>query len=236
MRHPSSNEVGYKKPPMHSRFRKGTSGNSKGRPKSVTRLDLDLKAELDATISHTINGKREQASRREAMIRSLLTKALDGDPRAVEFFLEHEAKKEAKNHLPSCIIQFYPDESKPPAAANNFSIKNTVKGGSLSRLSRGENDSGAAKAPREVLSPKCPPQLPPIDVTAAPDQVRDNATESNSNSTTGIRMRAPAPYSNHYHTGEDGKAARYSSGADAIIANVRPADVPGLLSQGCVRV
>ena len=35
-------EVGFKKPPVHSRFRKGCSGNSKGRPKGTKNLRTDL--------------------------------------------------------------------------------------------------------------------------------------------------------------------------------------------------
>lgn len=30
---PEDNDVGYKKPPKHNRFKKGQSGNPKGRPK-----------------------------------------------------------------------------------------------------------------------------------------------------------------------------------------------------------
>ena len=39
-------DVGYKKPPKHGRFRKGRSGNAKGRPKGGKNLKTELMEEL----------------------------------------------------------------------------------------------------------------------------------------------------------------------------------------------
>ena len=38
-------EVGYKKPPIHTRFKPGVSGNPKGRPKGTKNLATDLAEE-----------------------------------------------------------------------------------------------------------------------------------------------------------------------------------------------
>ncbi len=43
---PGDYEVGYKKPPPQSRFRKGRSGNPKGRPKATKNFKTDLMEEL----------------------------------------------------------------------------------------------------------------------------------------------------------------------------------------------
>lgn len=43
---PAHDEIGYKKPPRHTRFRKGQSGNPKGRPKGTQNLKTDLAEEL----------------------------------------------------------------------------------------------------------------------------------------------------------------------------------------------
>lgn len=50
--------VGYKRPPVHSRFKKGQSGNPGGKPKGPTLL-AEIHAELDAR-----GGKRRKASAR----------------------------------------------------------------------------------------------------------------------------------------------------------------------------
>src|SRR5690242_17233975 len=84
-----SYEIGHGKPPVYTRFPKGRSGNPLGRPKSPTRLDAVLKTELDAEINLTINGKSREVNKREAIVRRLFAKALGGNLRAIEMFLQH---------------------------------------------------------------------------------------------------------------------------------------------------
>ena len=61
-------DVGYKKPPVHSRFKQGQSGNSSGRPKGKVRVadaDAALNGALNALITVSENGKvrNHQAAR-----------------------------------------------------------------------------------------------------------------------------------------------------------------------------
>ena len=49
--------VGNKKPPLHSRFKQGKSGNPSGRPKGRTNFDTTLLKEFYKPVSATINGK-----------------------------------------------------------------------------------------------------------------------------------------------------------------------------------
>jgi hypothetical protein len=75
-------EIGYKKPPRDRQFKKGQSGNPKGRPKGAKNYSGILQRELNARISITENGKHQAVTKQEALVKSTLNIALRGDPRA----------------------------------------------------------------------------------------------------------------------------------------------------------
>ena len=74
--------VGYGKPPKHTQFKPGQSGNPKGRPKGIRNLNTDLEEELSLKILVTEGGQQQQPSKQRAMLKSLFAKALNGDVRA----------------------------------------------------------------------------------------------------------------------------------------------------------
>ena len=77
-------EVGYKKPPKHTQFKPGQSGNPKGRPKNVRNFKTDLQAELQAHITITESGQPRQISRQQAIIKRAMEKALQGDTKSIQ--------------------------------------------------------------------------------------------------------------------------------------------------------
>lgn len=88
--------IGYKRPPQHSRFRKGQSGNPSGRPKG--RPQLNLLEEIDKVLAEPIivnkNGRPQKISRLAAIAHKLVEGALKNDSRAtaltVKLLLERQ--------------------------------------------------------------------------------------------------------------------------------------------------
>lgn len=80
-------KVGYGKPPKAKQFKRGRSGNPKGRPKGSLNLAIDLTAELGEHITVREDGRSRKVSKQRALIKSLMAKALQGDIRATAALL-----------------------------------------------------------------------------------------------------------------------------------------------------
>ncbi len=83
----ADHKVGYRKPPEGTRFKRGRSGNPRGRPKGSLNLATDLAAELRERVTVREDGKPRRVSKQRALIKSLLAKALQGDVRAASALL-----------------------------------------------------------------------------------------------------------------------------------------------------
>lgn len=80
--HRPAYEVGYGKPPRHSRFKPGRSGNPKGRPKGAKGLNTMVRETLGSKIAvRTANGTKH-ISRIEAVLQKTVEQAMKGNPRA----------------------------------------------------------------------------------------------------------------------------------------------------------
>lgn len=75
-------EVGHKKPPKHSRFKKGQSGNPKGRPRRAKTFGALLREMLNEKLNITENGRRRKITMIEATFKQLVNAAAKGDARA----------------------------------------------------------------------------------------------------------------------------------------------------------
>src|SRR5438309_11639007 len=83
MKDPPEYRVGYGKPPQHTRFRKGRSGNPKGRPKRAESFARLARRTLNERIAIKENGERRVISKLEAVLKQLINKAATGDARAI---------------------------------------------------------------------------------------------------------------------------------------------------------
>jgi hypothetical protein len=92
----SDYQVGYGKPPQHTRFKKGESGNPTGRPKGSKNLTTLLEKELKQRVVVTENGRRRSITKQEAMVKHLVNKAVSGDRPLMQLLLEEIRLLEAR--------------------------------------------------------------------------------------------------------------------------------------------
>ncbi len=87
-RQPDGNdyEVGYCRPPKHSQFKPGQSGNRRGRPKSSQNLATIARRRFAQKIPMREAGKVRKVVTLEAGVARLIERALRGDHRAMMLF------------------------------------------------------------------------------------------------------------------------------------------------------
>ena len=79
--------VGKGKPPQHTRFQKGQSGNPKGRLRGSKNVATLLAQVLRERVVITENGRRKTITKLEAMLKQLANKAASGDHRAIKLLI-----------------------------------------------------------------------------------------------------------------------------------------------------
>ena len=84
-------DVGYRRPPMATRFQKGHSGNPSGRPKGRKNLATVLSQALQVKIPVTEAGRRRLKTKLEVAITQVVNKAASGDLRALGQILGMQA-------------------------------------------------------------------------------------------------------------------------------------------------
>jgi hypothetical protein len=80
-------KVGKGRPPLHSRFKPGQSGNPKGRPKGIRRPQELVRKLLSRKVTIREAGSPRTATALEAMLLSLVARAMKGDHKAVSLLL-----------------------------------------------------------------------------------------------------------------------------------------------------
>ena len=83
-------EVGYRRPPRRHQFKKGQSGNPRGRSKGSQNLSTLLTALLNRRVRITQDGKKKTILLSEALARQLVNGALAGDTRLIQLLLKYD--------------------------------------------------------------------------------------------------------------------------------------------------
>src|SRR5688572_3634551 len=78
----ASYAVGYRRPPVHTRFKPGQSGNPSGRPKGAQNLKTLFDRILREEISLREGEVTKKITKAEAILRGLVVGAMKGDSRS----------------------------------------------------------------------------------------------------------------------------------------------------------
>lgn len=76
-------EVGNCKPPKHRQFKKGVSGNPRGRPRGRRNLSSTIEATWKEKVQIEENGEKRTVTKLEVTIRRFIQNAMSGDVQAL---------------------------------------------------------------------------------------------------------------------------------------------------------
>lgn len=106
-------EIGYRKPPKHTRWKKGQSGNKKGRPKKKLGPS-DIEKAFDEALSDSLavndNGRVRKIKKLKAFTIQTVNKALKGHHPSANLLMAHYARRVAGD----------PEESGSSSTAEGF--------------------------------------------------------------------------------------------------------------------
>jgi hypothetical protein len=131
---PGNYKIGRGKPPQHSKWPKGTSGNRKGRPKGSKNLKTILREALTQKVEVKVAGKVKRMPMYEALIRTMTVEALQGNAKArTELFKQVERLRvfEPENEKMGGLI-FVPQDVEVYQWEIEMLIKNAVEQGHAS--------------------------------------------------------------------------------------------------------
>ena len=105
-------DIGYGKPPKHTQFAKGQSGNTRGRPKGTLNLATVLERTLREKVVINENGSRKTITKLEAAITQLVNKAASGDGHAVRYLCQLVISAEERSGVVEPVTQFSDTDQK----------------------------------------------------------------------------------------------------------------------------
>lgn len=108
-------EVGYGRPPKATQFKKGQSGNPKGRPKGRLNVDTEFQALLEECVTVTENGRQRSMPLMKVILKRLVTKAAGGDLKAIPMILAWLGRAETRE-----------DQAKPSIEQDHLQMHTTL--------------------------------------------------------------------------------------------------------------
>jgi hypothetical protein len=101
-------DIGYGKPPKHTQFKPGQSGNPKGRPRKRKTLAEEVERELRTVVVLQENGNARRMSKCQMIALQHVNRAATGNVRSTELLLKVRQQGQAGQHdnLNSLLEEF----------------------------------------------------------------------------------------------------------------------------------
>jgi hypothetical protein len=122
-------EVGYGKPPEHTKFKPGSSGNPRGRPKGSRGITAILDRAVQEKVVINEGGRRKTVTKFEAAMKQLANKAASGDLRASKLLISVLRMVEEQSPSPA-------EPSKTSKESDEKVLQSVMK--RFNRVSEGE--------------------------------------------------------------------------------------------------
>ena len=124
-------QVGYRNPPEATRFRKGQSGNPKGRGKGSLNVATVFAQTLREKVVVKENGQRKTMTKLEAAIKQFVNKAASGDLRALQLLvsLSREAETRESQPQPNSLALSESDQKVMEGIMKRFQAVTSNQGG-----------------------------------------------------------------------------------------------------------
>ncbi len=90
---PKDYKVGFGRPPEHSRFKPGQSGNPRGRARGASNFLTDVTKELNEQIRVREGDRERSMTKQRALVKAMVAKALKGDVRSAALLIALMSKE-----------------------------------------------------------------------------------------------------------------------------------------------
>ena len=121
--------VGYGRPPKHTQFRPGRSGNPRGRPRGVVNIATVLQRTLLEPVVVNEGGRRRTITKFEAAVKQLTNKAAAGDPHVIKLLLDLVRVVEGRFETPGEKVVDLPQADRDVMARILGRLERAAKGG-----------------------------------------------------------------------------------------------------------
>jgi hypothetical protein len=119
----NSDEIGFGKPPKHTQFRKGQSGNPKGRPKGSKNISVRFRKILEEKVIVKTKGGTRSMAMFDALLMQLVNKAMSGDMKSLQEvirLIEKLQEQEPYLNAPEFVVNFIDPVTKQPVTAEDL--------------------------------------------------------------------------------------------------------------------
>jgi hypothetical protein len=119
----NSDEIGFGKPPKHTQFRKGQSGNPKGRPKGPKNISVRFRKILEEKVIVKTKGGTRSMAMFDALLMQLVNKAMSGDMKSLQEvirLIEKLQEQEPYLNAPEFVVNFIDPVTKKPVTAEDL--------------------------------------------------------------------------------------------------------------------